>query len=178
LSKIVSFFVDVMTGIPSIVAALFVLAFWILALGFGYSGFACALALFILMLPTVVRATEEMLKLVPSDLREPRTPLGIPRWRTITFVVLPTALTGIVTGIMLAIARGHGRVRAAASSRVRHDGDKQQPVRPAAGGLPLFIYNQATSGQRRRSTGRGRRAHPDLDHHVAQPGRPADRPAA
>jgi len=108
LAKVVSFFVDVMTGLPSIVAGLFVLAFWLLLLGFSYSGFAGSLALSILMMPTVVRAAEEMLKLVPNDLREAAYALGVPRWRTICFVVLPTAFTGIITGIMLAIARVMG----------------------------------------------------------------------
>ncbi|GAA2728795.1 phosphate ABC transporter permease PstA [Actinocorallia aurantiaca] len=108
LSKVISFFVDVMTGIPSIVAGLFVLAFWILVLGFEVSGFAGALALAVLMIPTVVRSAEEMLKLVPNDLREASYALGVPRWRTITRVVLPTAFTGIITGIMLAVARVMG----------------------------------------------------------------------
>jgi len=108
LSKVISFFVDVMTGIPSIVAGLFVLAFWILVLGFEVSGFAGALALAVLMIPTVVRSAEEMLKLVPNDLREASYALGVPRWRTITKVVLPTAFTGIITGIMLAVARVMG----------------------------------------------------------------------
>jgi phosphate transport system permease protein len=147
LSKVVSFFVDVMTGIPSIVAALFVLAFWILALGFGYSGFACALALFILMLPTVVRATEEMLKLVPNDLREASFALGIPRWRTITFVVLPTALTGIVTGIMLAIARVMGESAPLLVLALGTTAINNNPFSQPQEALPLFIYNQATSGQ-------------------------------
>lgn len=147
LSKVVSFFVDVMTGIPSIVAALFVLAFWILALGFGYSGFACALALFILMLPTVVRATEEMLKLVPNDLREASYALGIPRWRTITFVVLPTALTGIVTGIMLAIARVMGESAPLLVLAFGTTAINNNPFSQPQEALPLFIYNQATSGQ-------------------------------
>jgi phosphate transport system permease protein len=108
LSKVISFFVDVMTGIPSIVAGLFVLAFWILVLGFEVSGFAGALALAVLMIPTVVRSAEEMLKLVPNDLREASYALGVPRWRTITRVVLPTAFTGIITGVMLAVARVMG----------------------------------------------------------------------
>lgn len=104
-ARAVSFFVDVMTGVPSIVAGLFVYAFWILALGFQKSGFAGSLALLILMLPVVIRSSEEMLKLVPNDLREASYALGVPKWRTILRVVLPTALGGIVTGIMLGVAR-------------------------------------------------------------------------
>jgi phosphate transport system permease protein len=104
-ARAVSFFVDVMTGVPSIVAGLFVYAFWILALGFQKSGFAGSLALLILMLPVVIRSSEEMLKLVPNELREASYALGVPKWRTILRVVLPTALGGIVTGIMLGVAR-------------------------------------------------------------------------
>ena len=104
-ARAVSFFVDVMTGVPSIVAGLFIYAFWILALGFQKSGFAGSLALLILMLPVVIRSSEEMLKLVPNELREASYALGVPKWRTILRVVLPTALGGIVTGIMLGVAR-------------------------------------------------------------------------
>jgi phosphate transport system permease protein len=104
-ARAVSLFVDVMTGVPSIVAGLFVYAFWILALGFQKSGFAGSLALLILMLPVVIRSSEEMLKLVPNELREASYALGVPKWRTILRVVLPTALGGIVTGIMLGVAR-------------------------------------------------------------------------
>lgn len=111
----VRFFVDVMTGIPSIVAGLFVLAFWVLIVSpwFNdgqprYSGFAASLALTVLMLPTIVRSTEEMLRLVPGPLREGAYALGVPQWKTIMKVVLPTALPGIVTGVMLSIARAAG----------------------------------------------------------------------
>lgn len=104
-ARAVSFFVDVMTGVPSIVAGLFIYAFWILALGFQQSGFAGSLALLILMLPVVIRSSEEMLKLVPAELREASYALGVPKWRTILRIVLPTALGGIVTGIMLGVAR-------------------------------------------------------------------------
>ncbi|TMK87545.1 MAG: phosphate ABC transporter permease PstA, partial [Actinobacteria bacterium] len=87
----IRFFVDVMVGLPSIVAGLFIFAFWVLALHKGFSGFAAGMALAILMMPIVVRASEEMLKLVPDDLREASYALGIPRWRTIVSVVLPSA---------------------------------------------------------------------------------------
>jgi phosphate transport system permease protein len=108
LSQAISFFVDLMMGVPSIVAGLFIYAFWLLALGFQFSGFAGALALVILMLPVVVRNSEEMLKLVPQELREASYALGVPKWRTIVKVVLPTAFSGIVTGIVLGIARAMG----------------------------------------------------------------------
>ena len=103
--KTVSFFVDVMTGVPSIVSGLFIYAFWLLTLGFQKTALAGALSLVLLMLPIVVRSTEEMLKLVHNDLREAAYALGVPKWRTITKVVLPTAMSGIITGVMLGVAR-------------------------------------------------------------------------
>ncbi|HTY72481.1 MAG TPA: phosphate ABC transporter permease PstA [Actinomycetes bacterium] len=108
LARLVTFFVDVMTGIPSIVAGLFIYVVWILTLGFQRSGFPACLALAILMIPVVVRSTEEMLKLVPNELRESSLALGVPKWRTILRVVIPTALPGIITGIMLGVARVAG----------------------------------------------------------------------
>jgi phosphate transport system permease protein len=106
LAQWITFLVDVMTGIPSIVAGLFALSLFVLILGpairFGFGG---AVALSLLMIPIVVRSTEEMLRLVPDDLREASYALGIPKWRTIVKVVLPTALGGIITGVTLAVAR-------------------------------------------------------------------------
>jgi phosphate transport system permease protein len=143
LAKVVSFFVDVMTGVPSIVAGLFVLAFWLLLLGFSFSGFAGALALSILMMPTVVRAAEEMLKLVPNDLREASYALGVPRWRTICFVVLPTAFTGIITGIMLAIARVMGETAPLLLTVFVTSAINNDPFDGPQMALPLFIFDQA-----------------------------------
>lgn len=106
LARWTTFLVDVMTGIPSIVAGLFAFALFALLVDPGYrSGFMGSVALSVLMIPTVVRATEEMLKLVPNELREASYALGVQKWRTITKVVLPTALAGIVTGVVLAVAR-------------------------------------------------------------------------
>jgi phosphate transport system permease protein len=107
-AKLVTFMVDVLTGIPSIVAALFIYALWVTAFGFQRVSFAVSLALVLLMVPVVVRSTEEMLRLVPRDLREASYALGVPRWKTIVKVVLPTAFSGIVTGIMLGLARVMG----------------------------------------------------------------------
>src|SRR5690606_40100099 len=89
---IFTFFVDVMTGIPSIVAGLFILSLWVLILGMGPSGFAGSIALSILMIPVVVRSTVEMLKLVPNELREASLALGVPEWRTILKEGLPTSV--------------------------------------------------------------------------------------
>lgn len=104
----VSFMVDILSGIPSIVAALFVFAFMITILGLGRSAIAAALSLVLLMLPTVLRSTEEMLKLVPDSLREAAYALGIPKWKTILTVVIPTAFSGIATGVVLGLARVMG----------------------------------------------------------------------
>jgi phosphate transport system permease protein len=105
LTRLTTFMVDVLAGVPSIVAALFVFSLWIATLGFGQSAFAVALALVLLMLPIVVRAGEEMLKLVPDELREASYALGIPKWKTIVRIVAPVALPGIISGVLLAIAR-------------------------------------------------------------------------
>ena len=106
LSRAITFFVDVMTGIPSIVAGLFAFALFALFFGPGVRlGFAGAVALSVLMIPVVVRATEEMLKIVPNELREAAYALGTPKWRTIVKVVIPTSVAGIASGITLAIAR-------------------------------------------------------------------------
>ncbi len=106
LAKAITFFVDVMTGIPSIVAGLFAYALFALLFGPGtVTGFAGAVALSVLMIPVVVRSSEEMIKIVPSDLREAAFALGTPKWRVVLRVVLPTALAGITTGVTLAIAR-------------------------------------------------------------------------
>lgn len=100
------FLTDVMTGIPSIVAGLFAYALFVLFFGEGVRmGVGGAVALSVLMIPVVIRSSEEMLKLVPHELREASWALGVPRWRTIVKIVLPTALAGIVTGVTLAIAR-------------------------------------------------------------------------
>jgi phosphate transport system permease protein len=106
MARTVTFLVDVMTGIPSIVAGLFAYALFVLFFGEGVrSGLGGAVALSLLMIPVVVRSCEEMLKLVPHELREAAYALGVPKWRTIVKVVLPTAMAGLVTGIMLAVAR-------------------------------------------------------------------------
>ena len=108
LAKAVSFMVDILTGIPSIVAALFIYAVWVTTFGFQRVAFAVSLALVLLMIPVVVRSTEEMLKLVPNELREASYALGVPKWKTIVKIVLPTAFSGIITGILLGLARVMG----------------------------------------------------------------------
>lgn len=107
-AQVTTFMVDILAGVPSIVAALFIFALWIATLGFPQSAFAVALALVLLMLPVVVRNTEEILKLVPDELREASYALGVPQWKTIARIVVPTALPGMISGILLALARVMG----------------------------------------------------------------------
>lgn len=109
LTRFITFFIDVMTGIPSIVAGLFAYSLFELILGPGTRvGISGAAALTVLMIPIVVRSSEEMLRIVPNELREASYALGVPKWLTIVKVVLPTSIAGITTGIMLAIARVMG----------------------------------------------------------------------
>ena len=108
LARTTTFMVDILTGIPSIVAALFIYAVFVTAFGGSRAGWLVSLALVMLMIPVIVRTTEEMLKLVPNELREASYALGVPKWKTILRIVLPTAFTGILTGIVLGIARVAG----------------------------------------------------------------------
>lgn len=106
LARAIRFMADVMTGVPSIVMGLFI--YTIFTLRFGLMGFGGSLALACLMLPIVIRSTEEMLRLVPDELRQGSYALGNRKWRTIVTVVLPAAIGGIVSGVMLAVARAAG----------------------------------------------------------------------
>ena len=143
LARAITFFVDVMTGIPSIVAGLFAYALFVIFFGEGVRmGFAGSVALSVLMIPVVVRSSEEMLKLVPQELREASYALGVPRWRTILKVVLPTAGAGIVTGVTLAIARVIGEtapllIVAGFTSSMNYNvfAERMQS-------LPVFVYTQ------------------------------------
>lgn len=141
LAKAVTFFVDVMTGIPSIVAGLFILSL-MLIFQMQPFGFAGSLALAILMMPVVVRSTEEMLKLVPNELREASLALGVPKWRTILKVVLPTSLGGITTGVMLAIARIAGETAPVLLLVFGNPFINNNPFEGAQASLPLFIFQQ------------------------------------
>ncbi|HEY6425466.1 MAG TPA: phosphate ABC transporter permease PstA [Pseudonocardiaceae bacterium] len=140
---VVSLFVDVMTGLPSIVAGLFIFALWILALGQSFSGFAGSLALAILMLPTVVRSAEEMLKIVPDSLREASYALGVQKWVTVLRIVLPTALAGIVTGVMLAVARVAGETAPLLLTVFGNPSLNLNPFSGAQASLPLFVFSEA-----------------------------------
>ena len=109
LAQVLRFLADVMTGVPSIIMGLFIYTIWVVRFGVnGVTGFAGALALGCLMLPIVIRSTEEMLKLVPDDLREASFALGSSKARTVLTVVLPAAFPGILSGVLLAVARAAG----------------------------------------------------------------------
>ncbi|MEU1304978.1 MULTISPECIES: phosphate ABC transporter permease PstA [Streptomyces] len=141
LARAVTFFVDVMTGVPSIVAGLFILSL-MLIFEMEPFGFAGSLALAILMMPVVVRSTEEMLKLVPNELREASLALGVPKWRTILKVVLPTSIGGITTGVMLAIARIAGETAPVLLLVFGNRFINNNPFEGAQQSLPLYIYQQ------------------------------------
>jgi len=145
LAKVTTFMVDILAGVPSIVAALFVFSLWISTLKFQQSALAVAFALVLLMLPVVVRSSEEMLKLVPDELREASYALGIPRWKTIVRVVLPTALPGMISGMLLAIARVMGEtapvlVLVGYSSSINFN-----LFQGNMASLPLLIYQQLSN---------------------------------
>ncbi len=146
LAKAISFFVDVMTGIPSIVSGLFIFTAFVLGLGLERSGMAAALSLAILMLPVVIRTTEEMLRIVPNDLREASYALGVPKWRTVLKVVLPTALAGILTGAMLAVARVAGETAPLLLTTFMTQDFNYNPFEGAQASLPMFIWDQVTVG--------------------------------
>jgi phosphate transport system permease protein len=146
LAQFVTFFVDVMTGVPSIVAGLFIYTFWVLTFGFERSGFAASLALTILMIPVIVRSTEEMLKIVPNDLREASYALGVPKWKTIVRIVIPTAFGGIVTGIMLAIARVAGETAPLLLTTFLSQSLNMNPFSGPQASIPTFVWDQISSG--------------------------------
>jgi phosphate transport system permease protein len=143
MARWITFLVDVMTGIPSIVAGLFAYALFVIFFGEGVRmGFGGAVALSVLMIPLVVRSTEEMLKLVPNELREASYALGVPKWRTIVKVVVPTAIAGIITGITIAIARVIGETAPLLVICGATDSTNFNLFSGRMMTLPVFIYNQ------------------------------------
>lgn len=142
LARVTTFMVDILSGVPSIVAALFIFALWITRFGFEQSAFAVALALVLLMLPVVIRSTEEMLRLVPDELREASYALGVPKYKTILRVVLPTALSGIISGILLAIARVMGETAPVLVLVGYSTSINFNVLKGNMASLPLLIYTQ------------------------------------
>jgi phosphate transport system permease protein len=146
LARGITFLVDVMTGIPSIVAGLFAYAMFALVFGQGVRmGFAGSVALSVLMIPVVVRACEELLKLVPNELREASYALGVPKWLTVVKIVLPTSIAGIVTGIMLAIARVIGETAPLLITAGITQSMNYNLFDERMASLPVFVFNSYDS---------------------------------
>jgi phosphate transport system permease protein len=140
----VRFFVDVLTGVPSIMFGLFIYIVLIVGTGSSYAAYKGSLALSLLMLPVVIRSAEVILLLIPNELRESALALGAPRWRVIFSIVLPTALPGMVTGMLLAIARAAGETApllftAAATLKTNFN------LGQFMNSLPVQIYKDVTS---------------------------------
>ncbi len=145
LARSITFFVDVMTGIPSIVAGLFAVSLFTLFFGPGTRlGIMGAVALSVLMIPVVVRSVEEMLKIVPNELREASYALGVSRWRTIVKVVLRTSVAGIATGITLAVARVIGETAPLLITLGATTGVNLNPFDGRMASLPVFSYYSYT----------------------------------
>jgi phosphate transport system permease protein len=134
--------VDAMTALPDIIAGLFILAFLVLTVGLPKSGFAAALALAVTMLPIVTRASETVLRIVPGTLREASYALGGSQWRTVLFVVLPTARSGLATAVVLAMARGIGETAPVLLVAGYANNVNWNPVNGWQTSLPLYIYNE------------------------------------
>lgn len=147
LARLVNFTVDILAGLPSIVAALFIYAVWVVALGLPRSQFAVALALMLSMLPVIARATEEMLRIVPVDLREASYALGATKWRTIVRVVIPTGLSGILTGILLALARVLGEAAPLLVLVGYSQATNFDLFSGFMGSLPGMMYDQRSVGE-------------------------------
>jgi phosphate transport system permease protein len=142
VAGVIRFAADVLVGIPSILVGVFVFTFLVLPFK-QYNAFAGSVALAVIMVPIIMRTTEEILKLVPGDLREASLALGVRRWRTVLSVAVKTGWPGILTGIMLAVARAAGEtaplIMTALGSRLLNVGDFSRPM----DALPLFIYRNA-----------------------------------
>jgi phosphate transport system permease protein len=143
-AHLVRFFVDVLTGVPSIVFGLFIYIVLIVGTGSSYAGYKGSFALALLMLPVVIRSAEVILTLIPTTLRESALALGAPRWKVIFRIILPTALPGMVTGVLLAIARAAGETApllfTAASTR-----NTNFNLGQFMNSLPVQIYDDVTS---------------------------------
>ncbi len=147
MARPVRMFVDAMSGVPSIVAGLFIYSVVIIQLGGSFSGFAAGLALSVLMLPTVTRTSEEVLRLVPDGLREASLALGAPEWRTTWQVVLPTARAGLVTAVILGVARAIGETAPLIMTSFGAKVLNTNPFSGAQDSLPLFVFQLIQSPQ-------------------------------
>jgi len=142
----VRFFVQAMSGIPSIVAGLFIYAVWMIALGNQYSALAGSMALAILMIPTVARTSEEVLKLIPNDLREAGVALGGTQWRTVAMIVVPAAQSGLITAVILGIARVAGETAPLLLTMGGADALNLNPLNGNSSAIPYYVWKNFSLG--------------------------------
>ena len=143
---LVRFFVQAMSGVPSIVAGLFIFAVWMVQLGNAYSAIAGAFALTVLMIPTVARTSEEVLKLIPSDLREAGLALGATQWRTVAMVVIPAAKSGLITAVILGIARVVGETAPLLLTIGGADAINLNPNQGNMSAFPYYVWKNLLIG--------------------------------
>lgn len=143
---LVRFFVQAMSGVPSIVAGLFIYAVWMIGLGNSYNAGAGAAALAILMIPTVARTSEEVLRLIPSDLREAGLALGATQWRTVAMIILPAARSGLITAIILGIARVAGETAPLLLTIGGADAINLNPFSGNSSALPYYVWKNLSLG--------------------------------
>lgn len=145
-SSVIRFLVQAMSGIPSIVAGLFIYSALISGTGRGFSGFMGALALSILMIPTVARTSEEVLKLVPGEYREAGLALGATHWKTVALVVIPAAKSGLVTAVILGVARIAGETAPLLFTTGGADDTNLNPLDGNMGSIPFYIWKALIDG--------------------------------
>ena len=143
LATVVRFVAEILLSTPSIVAGAFIWAVVVTTMH-SFSAIAGSIALTVLMWPIITRATEETLRLVPNDLREAALALGVPRWKMVLRIVIPTAGSGIMTAVMLAVARGFGETAPILLTSLGNDFINTNPLQPTDA-VPLRIYNYAQS---------------------------------
>jgi phosphate transport system permease protein len=142
LARVTRVLVDAMSGIPSIVAGLFIFTMFVLKFDQGFSGLSAAMALAVLMLPTVARTAEEVIKLVPDGLRESSLALGAPQWKTVTKIVLPAARSGLVTATVLGVSRIAGETAPLLMTAFGSDSVNTNPLEGPQSSLPLFAFQR------------------------------------
>jgi phosphate transport system permease protein len=147
LTETVRTIVTAMTALPSVLAGLFIFATWILILGFERSGFAAAMSVSIVMLPIMIRSADVVLRLVPGSLREASAASGAPQWRTVWFVVLPTARSGLTTSVILGMARGLGETAPVLLTSGIAKSMNTDPLHNPMMSLPLATFDFVRSGQ-------------------------------
>jgi phosphate transport system permease protein len=146
-TRFVRTIVTAMSGVPSVVAGVFIYAIFIVPHVLGYSGFAAAMALFVLMLPSITRTTEEVLRVVPGGLREAALALGASEWRTVRQVVLPTARSGLITAVVLGIAIAAGETAPLIFTAFGNSNLNYDPFHGPQAALPLVLYEDIATAQ-------------------------------